>query len=153
MERRASLLAFAGAAAASLHAAAGAQVDLDALQHEVWATEVAFARSMAERDFAAFAAHVSEHAIFWSGSKVLRGKAAVLDGWRRFYDGAVAPFSWEPDEVVVLGDGSLAQSTGPVRDAAGKTIARFRSLWRREAGGRWLIVLDRGEAASAPPKP
>jgi ketosteroid isomerase-like protein len=150
MRRRTSLLASAGVAAAWVHRAARAQVDLDALQREVWATEVAFARTMAERDFAAFATHVSEHAIFWSGRKVLRGKAAVLDGWRRFYDGAVAPFSWEPDEVVVLGDGSLAQSTGPVRDAAGKTIARFRSVWRRETDGRWLIVLDRGEAAAAP---
>ena len=151
MERRATLLALAAGSAAAAHRAAHAQADLDALQREVWATEVAFARTMAERDFAAFATHVSDHAIFWSGSKVLRGKAAVLDAWRRFYDGAAAPFSWEPDEVVVLGDGTLAQSTGPVRDAAGKTIARFRSVWRREADGRWLIVLDRGDAAN--PKP
>ena len=150
MDRRAALVVVVGFVVAMNTAAE--QADLDALQREVWATEVAFARSMAERDFAAFAAHVSEHAIFWSGSKVLRGKAAVLDGWRRFYDGATAPFSWEPDEVVVLGDGSLAQSSGPVRDAAGKLIARFRSVWRREADGRWLIVLDRGDAAP-PPKP
>jgi ketosteroid isomerase-like protein len=90
--------------------------------------------------------------VFWSGSKVLRGKAAVLEAWKRFYEGPQAPFSWEPDEVVVLGDGSLAQSTGPVRDPAGKLIARFRSVWRREADGRWLIVLDRGDAAE-PAKP
>ena len=146
MDLRAALLAVVFGFFAAMKAVAQ-QPDLDALQREVWATEVAFARSMAERDFAAFAAHVSEHAIFWSGSKLLRGKAAVLDGWRRFYDGATAPFSWEPDEVVVLGDGTLAQSTGPVRDAAGKLIARFRSVWRRETDGRWLIVLDRGEAA------
>src|SRR5215510_3411454 len=111
MKRRASLLAVAGAATAAMHRAAHAQPDLDALQREVWATEVAFARSMADRDFAAFASYVSEHAIFWSGSKVLRGKAAVLEGWRRFFEGDQAPFSWEPDEVAVLGDGSLAQST------------------------------------------
>jgi ketosteroid isomerase-like protein len=75
----------------------------------------------------------------------------VLEGWKRFYDGAQAPFSWEPDDVVVLGDGSLAQSTGPVRDPAGITIGRFRSVWRRDAGGRWLIVLDRGEPPDAKP--
>src|SRR5215471_1465559 len=150
MTRRAWLLSLAGTGVAALHCAGHAQVDLDALQREVWATEVAFARSMAERDFTAFAAHLSEHAIFWSGSKALRGKAAVLESWRRFYDGPTAPFSWEPDEVAVLGDGTLAQSTGPVRDATGKTIARFRSVWRREADGRWLIVLDRGESAPVP---
>jgi len=75
----------------------------------------------------------------------------VLEGWKRFYDGAQAPFSWEPDDVVVLGDGSLAQSTGPVRDPAGITIGRFRSVWRRDADGRWLIVLDRGEPPDAKP--
>jgi ketosteroid isomerase-like protein len=29
-------------------------------------------------------------------------------------------------------------------------VARFRSVWRREPDGRWLIVLDRGEPADAP---
>ena len=134
-----------------VHTAALPQPDLDALQREVWDTEVGFARTMAERDFAAFARHLSEHAVFWSGAKVLRGKAAVLDGWKRFYEGARAPFSWQPDDVVVLGDGTLAQSTGPVRDPEGKVVARFRSVWRREVDGRWLIVLDRGEPADAKP--
>jgi ketosteroid isomerase-like protein len=148
MNRRAALCALGSAA--MLPPAARAQGSLEALRREVWATEVAFARSMAERDFAAFGRHVSEHAVFWSGSKVLRGKAAVLAAWQRFYDGAQAPFSWEPDEVVVLGDGTLAQSTGPVRDPSGKVVARFRSVWRREGDGRWLIVLDRGEPADLP---
>ena len=135
-----------------VHTAALPQADLDTLQREVWATEVRFARTMAERDLAAFERHLSPHAVFWSGAKALRGKAAVVDAWRRFFEGSQAPFSWEPDEVVVLGDGSLAQSTGPVRDPAGKVVARFRSVWRRESDGSWLIVLDRGEPAD-PPKP
>jgi len=151
MKRRATLLA-AGGLAALVHPDARPQPDLDALQREVWATEVGFARTMAERDLAAFGRYLSEHAVFWSGGTVLRGKAAVIDAWKRFYDGPQAPFSWQPDEVVVLGDGTLAQSSGPVRDAAGKVVARFRSVWRREADGRWLIVLDRGEAVD-PPRP
>lgn len=152
MSRRPLLmLAAAGALAGCMTAPPAAPPDLDALQREVRATEIAFARTMAERDFAAFARHLSPHAVFWSGQKVLRGKAAVLAEWQRFYAAPQAPFSWEPDAVVVLGDGTLAQSSGPVRDAAGKTIARFRSVWRREADGRWLIVLDRGEPADARP--
>jgi ketosteroid isomerase-like protein len=127
-----------------------AALDLEALQRDVRATEVAFARSMADRDFAAFERHVSPHAVFWAGRRVLRGKAAVLADWKRFYEGPQAPFSWEPDDVVVLGDGTLAQSTGPVRDTEGRVIARFRSVWRREPDGRWLIVLDRGEPADTP---
>ena len=134
-----------------VHTAALPQPDLDALQREVWDTEVRFARTMADRDLAAFERHLSPHTVFWSGSKLLRGKAAVVDGWKRFYEGAQAPFSWAPDDVVVIGDGTLAQSTGPVRDPEGKVVARFRSVWRREADGRWLIVLDRGEPADAKP--
>jgi ketosteroid isomerase-like protein len=134
-----------------LSACALTQPNLDALQREVWDTEVGFARTMADRDLAAFERYLSPHTVFWTGGKALRGKAAVVAAWTRFYEGVQAPFSWEPDEVVVIGDGSLAQSTGPVRDAAGKVIARFRSVWRREPDGRWLIVLDRGD--SVVPKP
>ena len=45
-----------------------------------------------------------------------QGKAEVAAGWKRFFDGPQAPFSWEPDLVEVLGDGTLALSTGPVRN-------------------------------------
>lgn len=153
MKRRAVWSA-AAAVLPAMTTSAQPAIDLDALQREVWNTEVAFARSMAERDLAAFERHLSPHTVFWSGPQgsPLRGKAAVVAAWKRFYEGAQAPFSWAPDEVVVIGDGTLATSTGPVRDPSGKLIARFRSVWRREADGRWLIVLDRGEPAD-PPKP
>ena len=55
-----------------------------------------------------------------------------------------------PNEVVVIGDGTLAMSTGPVRAPDGKVVARFRSVWRREPDGGWLIVFDRGEPADPP---
>jgi hypothetical protein len=63
---------------------------------------------------------------------------------------AQPPFSWEPDQVEVTSDGLLAHSTGPVRDAAGRPIARFNSVWRPEAPGVWRIVFDKGEAWDAP---
>jgi ketosteroid isomerase-like protein len=150
MKRRTALIAIPCAGVAGC-AASPSTIDIEARQREVWDTEVAFARTMADRDFAAFGRFVSEHTVFWTGGKPLRGKAAVLQAWQRFYDGPRAPFSWQPDEVVVIGDGTLAQSTGPVRDPDGKVFARFRSVWRRESDGRWLIVLDRGEAAEAKP--
>ena len=132
-------------------AAAAAQPDLAALQREVADTERAFARSMAERDHAAFTRHLSEQAVFF-GPKVLNGKAEVAAAWQRFFVAKDAPFSWEPDQVVVTADGLLAHSTGPVRDPAGKPIARFNSVWRLEAPGTWRIVFDRGETWEEPPK-
>jgi len=119
--------------------------DLTALAREVDATERAFARSMAERDHLTFSTLLSQQAVFFSDRQVLRGKAEVAAAWKAYFDAPAAPFSWEPDRVEVLADGTLALSTGPVRDPAGKVIARFNSIWRLEAPGVWRVVFDKGQ--------
>jgi ketosteroid isomerase-like protein len=111
---------------------------------EVWNTEAAFARTMADRDHAGFVSFLAEEAVFLAETRTLRGKTEVANGWRRFYDGAQAPFSWGPDRVEVLASGSLALSSGPVVDPQGKRIGTFTSVWRREPDGRWRIVFDKG---------
>lgn len=140
----------AAATAPAGKASAPAPVVFAGIAAQVAEAERAFARSMAERNHAAFSGWLSEQAVFFGGGdRVLRGKAEVAAGWKRFYEGPNAPFSWEPDRIEVLADGTLAHSSGPVRDAAGKLIARFNSVWRLEAPGAWRIVFDRGE--SVPP--
>lgn len=129
---------------ATLALNAAAQPDTEALRRQVEATERAFAKSMADRDHAAFVRHLSEQAVF-IGPEVLRGKAVVAAGWKAFFDGPKAPFSWEPDRVEVLADGTLAHSSGPVKDENGQTILRFNSVWRQEAPGVWRIVFDKGQ--------
>ena len=124
-----------------------AQTDTSAIARQVESAERTFARSMAERDFAAFTALLSEQAVFFDGKAVLRGKAAVAAGWKSYFEGPKAPFSWAPDQVQVLADGTLALSTGPVLDPEGKPIARFNSIWRLEAPGAWRIVFDKGQPA------
>ena len=99
---------------------------------------------MAERDFAAFVAHLSDEAVFFSARGVLRGKAAVAAGWKPYYEGPDAPFAWQPESVEVLDSGTLAHSSGPVFAPDGKRFATFNSVWRREADGRWRIVFDKG---------
>jgi ketosteroid isomerase-like protein len=125
-------------------ATAGAQHLLEERRAEVFAAERAFARSMAERDLAAFGRHVAEDSVFFAGNAALRGRTAVLEGWRAFFDGPTAPFSWEPDQVEVLESGELALSTGLVKNPDGVVTARFNSIWRRQADGRWLVVFDKG---------
>jgi ketosteroid isomerase-like protein len=68
----------------------------------------------------------------------------VLEGWRAFFDGPTAPFSWEPDQVEVLESGELALSTGLVKNPDGVVTARFNSIWQRQGDGRWLVVFDKG---------
>jgi ketosteroid isomerase-like protein len=124
----------------------------DSPQQQVFAAERAFAKSMADRDVSAFASHVSDEAIFFNGSGVLHGKQEVLAAWSPFFKGKTAPFSWEPDRVEVLQSGTLALSTGLVRDPKGIIVGRFNSIWRREAPGVWRVVFDKGSPAEAADK-
>lgn len=114
------------------------------LERQVADTERAFAKTMADRDHAAFTSFLSEEAVFFSGPQPLRGKQAVAEGWKRLYEKPAAPFSWKPDRVEALDSGMLALSTGPVFDPAGKCVGRFTSIWRQEAPGTWRIVFDKG---------
>ena len=127
-----------------LRAVAQGSIDLAALREQVFATERAFARTMAERDHRAFTSFLADETVFFTGPRPLHGKQAVADVWKRFYDKPDAPFSWEPDEVEVLASGTLAHSSGPVRNPAGKVISRFNSVWRQESPGAWRIVFDKG---------
>jgi len=139
----AALAACAGPRLAPIGAAA-ATPDRAALEKQVADTERAFARTMADRDHAAFTQFLSDEAVFFSGPTPLRGKAAVAAWWKRLYEKPEAPFSWTPDRVEALDSGVLALSTGPVMDAGGKCVGRFTSIWRQERPGEWKIIFDKG---------
>ena len=121
------------------------------LEQQVFAAERAFASTMADRDHAAFARMLSDEAVFFTGPAALRGREAVAAHWKRFYEGERAPFSWDPDTVQVLESGTLALSTGPVRDPAGRIVGRFNSIWRQESPGVWRVVFDKGQPVCPPP--
>jgi ketosteroid isomerase-like protein len=118
--------------------------DRVSLERQVADTEIAFARTMADRDHAAFTRFLAEDTVFFSGPTPLRGKVAVAAWWKRFYESPKAPFSWKPDKVEVLDNGQLAMSTGPVFDDSGKAVASFTSVWRQESPGVWRIIFDKG---------
>jgi ketosteroid isomerase-like protein len=144
MRHRRSLLL-----AAAVLPAAGCASRLPPLSREVAAAEVraaemAFADSMARRDAAAFAGFVAEDAVFINGGKPLRGRAAVVAFWSRFFTGPSAPFSWTPEIVEVAADGALGYSEGPVASPIGAVSSRYYSTWRRDADGRWRVVFDNG---------
>ena len=134
------LLAPAFAAAAAVDAAP----DIAAIETELRAAETAFAKTMADRDLAAFTSFLAEDAVFFGGKGILRGRTAVAAGWARFFEGDEAPFAWAPLDVAVLASGDLGLSSGPVTAPDGSPAGFFTSTWRRTAAGRWEIVLDRG---------
>jgi ketosteroid isomerase-like protein len=114
------------------------------LAQQVREAERAFAKTMADRDHAAFTSFLAEEAIFLGPKEVLRGRQSVAAGWKRYFEGAQAPFAWEPERVEVVQSGNLAISTGPVKDPSGKRVGTFTTTWRREQDGKWRVVLDSG---------
>ena len=126
-----------------LSALAAAETN-DELREQVRQTEISFAKTMADRDAAAFASFLSKEAIFVSGARVSHGPDDIAARWKAYFNGPQAPFSWEPEQVQVLNSGALALTSGPVRDPSGRRIGTFNSVWRREGKGRWRIVFDNG---------
>jgi ketosteroid isomerase-like protein len=100
---------------------------------QVIAIETAFAKTMSDRDHDAFSTFIADDAVFFAGDDPLRGKEQVVSWWARYYM-----------EVEVLDSGSLAYSTGPVRDPNGTVIGRFNSIWRRDDTGTWRVIFDKG---------
>lgn len=129
--------------------AATTEEPFDELREQVRAAETSFANSMATRDLDAFARHVADEAVFFGSRGELRGKAAVIDEWKAYFNGPQAPFSWKPEKVAVLDSGKLALSSGPVFDPQGKRVGTFNSTWRLEADGRWRVIFDNGCPACA----
>jgi ketosteroid isomerase-like protein len=111
---------------------------------QVFAAESSFAATMAARDLKAFETYVATEAVFFGRHGVMRGKEAVVEGWKSLFLGPKAPFSWRPEAVEVLDSGKLAHSSGPVMDPEGTLVGTFNSVWRLEADGRWRVVFDKG---------
>ena len=111
---------------------------------EVEAREIAFAKTMTDRDFDAFLTFVSPAAVFFTGNEALRGLDIIAEAWAPFFEGPTAPFSWHPDVVQVLESGLLALTSGSVRGASGEVVGRFNSVWRKDADGQWRVVFDKG---------
>src|SRR4051794_30215650 len=78
------------------------------LKDQVRRKEIAFAKTMADRDLTAFASFLASETVFMSNGRVSRGAHEVIDRWKKFFEGTSAPFSWEPEHVEVLNSGALA---------------------------------------------
>ena len=122
----------------------GSRSDVDGSAAEVEAREIAFAKTMADRDLDAFLTFVSPEAVFFNGNEPVRGHDAIAQAWASFFEGSAAPFSWHPDVVQVLESGRLALSSGPIRRASGEEVGRFNSIWRKDKDGQWRVVFDKG---------
>ena len=111
-------------------------------------SEIAFAKAFADRDQTKFFSFIADDATFLSARGTLKGKAEVVKRWSEFFKSKEAPFSWRPERVVVVNDGKLGLSTGPVFDADGVQVGIFSSIWEKQSNGAWKVKFD---GPGAPP--
>ncbi len=107
--------------------------------------ESAFAAQSVREDMrAAFLAHFAPDGVF------------VRNEWvnaHRYLSGRPAPpivLDWRPAYVLMSRSGDLGLSTGPwratskERPAEAPAVGEFVSVWRRDAGGPWQVIVDLG---------
>ena len=117
----------------------------------------------ADAAFAARAADVGQHAAFVehlaADGVLFRPEAVPAQDWLATHEPAPGRLEWSPAAAAVACTGRLAISSGPwryVNDAGGEPVAgHYLSVWRRDAGDRWQVVLDHGvdHAVAAPAEP
>jgi ketosteroid isomerase-like protein len=117
----------------------------------------------ADAAFAARAADVGQHAAFVENlaadGVLFRPEAVNGQQWLATHEPAPGRLEWSPTAAAIACTGRLAISSGPwryVNDAGGEPVAgHYLSVWRREADGRWQLVLDHGvdHAVVAPAEP
>src|SRR5258708_29665339 len=88
------LFAFAGL----LHAETNAE-----LKEQIRKVETSFAKTMADRDAAAFASFLSEETVFMTNGRATRGAKKAAERWKPYFVGPQAPFCCEPEFVEGLG--------------------------------------------------
>ena len=110
---------------------------------EVLATDAAFAARAAEvGHHAAFIEYLAEDAVLF------RPDAVPGQEWLATHEPAGGRLEWSPAAAAVGCTAVLALTTGPWRYSnaeGGEPVAgHYLSVWRRDAGGSWRVVLDHG---------
>lgn len=126
--------------------------ELNAEECAVWARELSFARSIAEHDAQAFAAHLHPQAAFGAGRpQPSRGRDKIAAEWAGLIEGKQLRLRWYPVRVTIGGVGDVAWSTGPALyqrlDPGAQPrylIGAYQSVWHRDADGVWRILFDDG---------
>lgn len=126
------------------------RVDKNKLKQEVYRTEKAFEKMVADSNVAiAFYSFADSNAVILRGNdSIIKGK----EGIRNFYEHKVrqnATVNWTPDFIDVSNDGTLAYTYGKYRwkfRQADGTIKEskgiFHTVWKKQADGSWKYVWD-----------
>ena len=143
---------------AALALASPAPADVEGAKRALRIADRVRAKAVADRSLESFLSLVDEDAIFY-GKTVSRGKEAVSKAWLPLFTDRSVFLKWAPTEVEVSSSGDLGYSIGDYvrvgKDRSGNpesVTGSYVSIWRKQADGKWKIVLDIGSPATAPPR-
>lgn len=150
---RFSLVLFLGVMACRGAATPAASApDTAGVREALLAADRAFADSTAARGLDGWMGFYAADAVrLTMGGDVAQGLEAVRKYDAPLFADSTTRLLWTPTGAGVFADGRHGFTTGTslmVRRAAAKTDTVYRgayvTLWRREADGRWKVILDTG---------
>jgi ketosteroid isomerase-like protein len=117
--------------------------------------EARFAKDVQERGGAGFAAWFAEDGVLLgNGAAPAMGRVAIAKSAN--WESKAYQLTWTPVDAVMGPSGDIGYTwshyEGRSRDANGNPVTvsgRFITIWRKEADGKWKVVLDAG--ADEPP--
>jgi len=121
-----------------------------------------FCEAVAAGGLEAWLDHMAPDAVRLPGlgdAAPIQGKAAIAAADGPLFADPARKLLWEPTSAAAFADGQLGYTTGTYRfvqfDAGGAEAAvlgqgRYLTWWGRDESGRWLVLLDTGEADPAP---
>lgn len=115
--------------------------------------------AVAARDAERTAAFYTNDAVLMPVAEpIVEGRAAILEEWRHVYGipGFANSSRLVAAEVSTVGDLGYTRGTyeSPMLGPGGQQVVergKWVSLWKREAGGRWRIVVDIFNTDTPPP--
>ena len=117
-----------------------------------------FARVTAEKGLEGFASMLADDLwMLLGGQPIIKDKAAAVEAWRPLLSDPDRSITWEPALAVLAESGELGYTVGNFEirgtDAEGKSFVqkgKYVTIWRKQAGGVWKVVLDGGNTDGPP---
>jgi ketosteroid isomerase-like protein len=122
---------------------------VDKYENEILNTEKAFTQLAKEKGLKiAFSTYASEEAVLFRENKLIKGKRAIGDYFKK-WPWRNVQLAWTPDFVSVAASGDLGYTYGKYTfegtDESGELkqfSGIFHTVWKREADGEWRYVWD-----------
>ena len=134
------------------------QTDILPPEHVLLARDAEFDRVTAEKGLEGFLSFIAEDAAFFpAGGTIATGPEAARAIWSEILTTPGVSLRWKPVKAELARSGELGYTYGTFvlrrSEPDGKVVTRYGkyvTIWRKEAGGAWKVVVDLGTPSPAP---